>query len=125
MVQILYSIIKNIMKIKTGCDLVAIKSFKESMQRGGQGFLNKVFSSHELSNSTSEESLAGIFAAKEAVKKALDLEAGNWQMIEIVKEGSGKPQVKLMDPSGDIQSSDISISHHGDYVMATAAFLIN
>ena len=54
------------MEIKIGCDLVHIKKFQQSINRGKAALLDKLFSSHELAASSSLQTLAGIFAAKEA-----------------------------------------------------------
>ncbi|MDA2922316.1 holo-ACP synthase [Patescibacteria group bacterium AH-259-L07] len=111
------------MEITIGCDHVNIKKFKKSVQRGGGTFLNKIFSPHELVNARAEETLAGLFAAKEAVIKALALKAGDWHKIEIVKNESGRPEVKLLGLEHKIVSQDISISHDGEYAFAVAVFL--
>lgn len=113
------------MAVKIGCDLVDIKKFKKSVKNGGTRFLNKIFSRHELSQNSSTQSLAGIFAAKEAVKKALELKAGNWKKIEIVKKQNGRPEINLSGLNKKIISQDMSISHDGEYAMATAIFLIS
>lgn len=109
---------------KTGCDIVHITRFQKSVKKGGNNFLGKVFSSHELSANPSIETLAGFFAAKEAVVKALGL-IGEWHNIEISKEDSGRPYVKVNYSNNEIISHDISISHDGDYAMASAIFLIS
>lgn len=107
------------MRIVTGCDLIGIDRFKSA-----EMVPEKVFTPHELSQGQSLESLAGMFAAKEAVIKALDLPHGSWQMIEIIKEESGKPVCKLVETNSAILSSDISIAHDGGYAFATAVFLL-
>lgn len=123
------------MEVKIGCDLVNIKKFKKSAQRGESKFLNKIFSPSELAGSPKMETLAGIFAAKEAVIKALaaegeprhrrELKAGDWHKIEIVKNKNGRPKAKLSESHMKIISNDISISHDGEYAVAIAVFLIN
>ena len=112
------------MNIKTGCDLVPILKFQKSAERGGSAFLEKIFSAHELTNCHSPQSMAGLFAAKEAVKKALRLKADDWKKIEVTKEADGSPRVRLIEIDRSVVSSDISISHDGDYAMATATFLL-
>lgn len=104
------------MKTKVGCDIVFLKKFQESLTQGGDSFLQKVFSAHELHQNKSTESLAGIFAAKEAVMKAFDMEAGSWQKIEISKSETGRPVLKV--EGMDLKRSDVSISHDGEYVVA-------
>lgn len=112
-------------KIKVGCDLVNIKKFGKSLKRGKIDFLEKIFTASELANSHSAETLAGVFAAKEAVIKALELEVGAWRDVEIVKKESGRPEVRLAKSGIKIISHDISISHDGEYAFAAAVFLIN
>lgn len=110
------------MRIRTGCDLVYVKKFEDSA--GIEGFLAKVFTEHELSQDASPQTLAGFFAAKEAVIKALELPAGSWHSIEVTNNANGRPKVRLSGAVEDIASQDISISHDGEYVMATTVFIL-
>jgi phosphopantetheine--protein transferase-like protein len=71
------------------------------------------------------ERLAGIFAAKEAVLKALELKAGSWKKIEVRKTKEGRPEVRLIGLDKNIKSQDISISHDGQYAVAVAIFLVH
>lgn len=115
------------MQIKTGCDLVYIPKFKTAATRNpDNNFLAHIFTTHELHHNPELNSLAGKFAAKEAIFKALDyLKPGDWHQIEILNLASGKPVIKLVDShAAKIVSSDISISHDGDYALAVCCFLI-
>ncbi len=118
------------MQIKTGCDLVFIPKFIKSSNKfinlNNNIFLEKIFTSYELSTNNNLTSLAGKFAAKESIIKALDfLNAGDWLNIEIIKLKSGKPIIKLLDSNNlKIVSSDISISHDNSYALATCCFLL-
>lgn len=113
------------MDLKMGCDLVFIKRFKEAFAQSGEGFLHKIFLSEELKSGTSLESLAGYFALKEAIVKALGLKAGDWHMIRIFKLPSGKPDIEVFHAIAHaIVSKDVSISHDGEYVVAVSAFLL-
>lgn len=104
------------MKIKVGCDIVRIKRFSKVDSK----VLNKIFNKSELKNKR-PESLAGIFAAKESVKKVFnDL---NWLDIEIKKYKSGKLSLILYKKKAII-SYDLSIAHDGGYALATAIFLL-
>lgn len=111
------------MQIKIGCDLAHIKRFKQSVERGGSKFLDKIFTHHELAAFKKPETLAGIFTAKEAILKALGLKPGDWQKIEIMKNKKGRPKAKLI-VNKKILSQDIAISHDGEYVLAVAIFLL-
>ncbi len=111
------------MHLKVGCDLINIEKFKKIIEN--QNVLKKIFTLHEIINSHSLENLAGKFAAKEAVIKALQIDPGNWHNIEIIKLENGKPIAKINYCDRNIISHDLSISHDGEYVLAFTCFLIN
>ena len=108
------------MKIKVGNDIVQIKRIANLKKES----LNKIFHKTELSQSKSKpETLAGIFAAKEACKKVFnDLD---WLDIEIKKKKNGKPILILNYQPTDAMGHDLSISHDGDYATAIVVFTIN
>ena len=106
-------------RIRTGCDLVHIPKFEQST-RGGS--LARLFTPYELSQNLPLTTLAGWFAAKEAVIKALDLSGGSFLTMEIVKGESGRPAVRFAESDTKIMHHDLSISHDGEYAMATAVF---
>ncbi len=78
--------------------------------------MEKVFLSHELSQNKTQESLAGVFAAKEALFKAIGRKE-NWLDVWIEKKKTGKPELKstLINLK---QKIEVSIAHAGDYVIA-------
>ncbi len=88
------------MKIVTGVDLVYIPRFKKSLKNGGENFLRRVYLDTELKNCEIQH-LAGIFAAKEAVIKALSMKPGSWHDIQISHKKNGNPQVQL--PTSNFQ----------------------
>jgi len=101
------------MKVKIGCDIVKIERIKKLDSKT----LNKIFHKTELKNKP--ETLAGIFAAKESVKKVFnDL---NWHDIEVIKEKSGRPSLII---NKEFESCDLSISHDGDYAIASVVFMM-
>lgn len=108
-------------QIRVGCDVVQISRFQKILGRTPK-VSERVFLPAESENA-SVEKLAGVFAAKEAVMKALSLPVGSWQRIEIRKAKSGRPQAILPDLPWQIVSGDLSISHDGDYAFAAAVFL--
>jgi holo-[acyl-carrier protein] synthase len=73
------------------------------------------------------ESLAGRWAAKEAVMKALGVGVGEVALtdIEIGREESGRPIVSLSGTAATraraagLTQWEVSISHDGDYAIAT------
>ena len=96
-----------------GIDLINLFEFEKKLKTLD---LSKVFLSHELSANKSVESLAGIFAAKEAFFKATGRK-GDWLSVWIEKNKNGKPQLKtlLFD---NTQKIELSISHAGEYAIA-------
>ncbi|MCH8049591.1 4'-phosphopantetheinyl transferase superfamily protein [Patescibacteria group bacterium] len=111
-------------KVRIGCDTVHIPRFTSVMTRT-PATRERLFLPEE-ENDASWESLAGIFALKEAVMKALELQPGCWQDIQVVKHGNGRPEVILddLDFYWNITSQDVSISHDGDQAFAVAIFLV-
>jgi phosphopantetheine--protein transferase-like protein len=111
--------------VRTGVDLVEIESFERSMRRGGEPFRRRLFHPTE-SAGASLQRLAGIFAAKEAAFKALELPAGNWHVVQIAHRPDGRPFL-CFAPEYDasrIASLDLSITHCGEYAFASVVALI-
>ena len=96
-----------------GIDLVYLSEFKIKLKSVQLG---KIFLEIELAQNKSVESLAGIFAAKEAFFKATGRK-GDWLSVWIEKNKNGKPQLKtlLFD---NTQKIELSISHAGEYAIA-------
>lgn len=112
-------------RVRVGTDIVSIKKFERSLQRSRWKFERDVFVEGEITDTATAEHLAGIFAAKEAVAKALGLPAGSWQKIHIQYAESGRPRIALAPRlKVTYTSCDLSISHDGDYAIAVAMFLI-
>lgn len=82
------------------------------------GVSERIFTPDELRDKTVEQ-LAGMFAAKEAVLKAMGLQAGAWHDIKIAKKPSGKPFARVAK-----KEIGLSISHDGDYAIAIALCLV-
>lgn len=96
-----------------GIDLVYLPEFKIKMKNFP---LEKVFLEGELSQNKTLESLAGVFAAKEAFFKALGKKE-DWLSVWIEKTKEGKPQLKSLLIKNN-QKTEVSISHAGDYAIA-------
>jgi len=99
------------MLFKIGTDLIEIERFKNIS--GKARFLENNFTRKELKDCRKKqpESLAGKFAAKEAVRKTID-ENIKFNNIEIINGKNGAPQVNFLDKKikGKYES-EISISH--------------
>jgi len=84
-----------------GIDIVEVDRIRRAIARWGEAFLCRVFTPDELAGGGAPqgaaERLAGRFAAKEAVMKALGLgrQGVGWQEIEITVDPFGKPGVRL------------------------------
>ncbi len=96
-----------------GIDLVQISELKRRLAKAD---LEKLFSSVELAQNKSLESLAGVFAAKEAFFKALGKKE-DWGDVWIEKNKSGQPLLHSTLLSVK-QKVSVSISHAGDYAIA-------
>ena len=110
------------MDIRTGIDIVFIPRFSQSIEMHGNSFTAKIFTESERELTT--ESLAGIFAAKEAVIKALSLSPNRWHEIEIAHTTEGRPYLASY-PGPTPTSTDLSISHQGEYAVAHTVFLFS
>lgn len=123
------------MPVHCGVDIVEIERIKSSLEgERGQAFRKRIFTEAEIAycegrNKARFESYAARFAAKEAVSKALGTgisEGINWRDIEILKDGKGKPFVRLEGKARErfdlIKGLNISVSlsHCKSYAVACA-----
>jgi holo-[acyl-carrier protein] synthase len=107
--------------VGTGIDIIEVDRISGAAER--QAFIERVFTPEErsyfLKYNNNPQTVAGTFAAKEATAKALS--AGfngiKWQDIEILRDESGKPYVKLWNAAEQRMQDlggrqiHISISH--------------
>lgn len=117
--------------INTGIDIIEIERIKNAVERSSK-FLDKVFTHDENSYFKSRNNsvchIAGTFAAKEAVSKALGtgFSVFGWKDIEVKRDSKGKPFVSLHGHAKELAFSagiiciHISISHSRDYAVAVA-----
>lgn len=90
------------MIVGTGVDLIEIERVRAAHEKHGKRFIERLFTQAEaaycLKKKDPYPSLAGRFAAKEAVIKAFSHGFGGrwkWTQIEVVREMSGKPSLKF------------------------------
>ena len=97
-----------------GIDMVYIPEFQRRLDASGGSMA--VFIDAELKQNSRVESLAGIFAAKEAYVKALGKKI-DWHDVWVEKESSGKPLLfsSTLDKNA---KANVSISHAGEYAIA-------
>ncbi len=115
------------MTLRTGVDLIEIERVKEAIGRHGERFLRRVFTPAEIELCAGKaESLAGRYAAKEAVAKALGCGIGEvgWQEIEVLHDEHRAPLLnltgeakRLADELG-LKEWSLSLSHSRNYAVA-------
>ena len=110
--------------IGNGVDITEVKRIKNAVDRYGQSFLERIFTKKELNNAKEHNSfyqhLAGRFAAKEAIFKALGKVRLNFKDVQIFNDGKGKPYCSLLKYNQDKFNIHISISHIKNYAVASA-----
>ncbi|MFZ9859299.1 MAG: holo-ACP synthase [Roseiflexaceae bacterium] len=127
------------LRIRTGVDLMRVARIERVMHKFGHRFINRIFTANEQAICGDRVlAYAARWAAKEAVAKLLGtglqgIGSGSvalpWQSIEIQRNAQQKPLVCLHDRAADIARQhhvhhiDISLSHDGDYVVASAVAL--
>ena len=113
-----------------GIDVVELGRMKEVVAKWGDSFLRKVFTDGELAYARSKKfpinHIAGRFAAKEAVAKALATGWSGgfrWKDVEVTNDRSGKPAVELHGAVKTLLAGNqifVSISHSESVVVAAA-----
>ena len=107
------------MIIAVGIDIVEIDRIERAIQN--KEFAEKLFSPEELRDASSAEHVAGRWAAKEAIAKALPVKV-DWRDVEVLNHDSGAPYARFSDKV-DIQPGwrvHISITHEKGYAAAVA-----
>ncbi|HOQ16861.1 MAG TPA: holo-ACP synthase [Defluviitaleaceae bacterium] len=119
------------MVIGIGTDIIEIKRIEEAVKKNSN-FMKKCFTAREQelfeSKKNNLHTIAGTFAAKEAVSKALGTGFAKFELkdIEIVRDEKGKPCVLLHNKAKEIMEqlmiSEIllTISHSREYAIAYA-----
>ncbi len=119
------------MVLGIGIDIIEIERIKESIDKLGDRFLNKIYTKKELeycvAKANKYQHYAARFAAKEAIYKAISTSYGKgigWHEVEIFNEPNGMPSVKLYGNLknflGDDKDLKITMSHSDNYVTCFA-----
>ncbi|MBK5251766.1 MAG: holo-ACP synthase [Peptostreptococcaceae bacterium] len=110
-----------------GTDIIEIERIRGNMN---ERFLCRIFTAKERERIEDKSyRAAGIFAAKEAVSKALGtgICGFGWKDIEILKKENGEPYVSLhgkaeaIAKEQGIKKMEITISHCREYATAVAS----
>ncbi len=108
-----------------GTDICDIRRIEKAVKKSC--FLEKVYTKKEIEQSKGRSnSLAGNFAVKEAVSKALGTGFRGFgpQQIEVLRQESGAPYVQLYGKALEIMEEKgidrffVSISHEKEYAIA-------
>ncbi len=106
--------------LAVGVDIIEVARIERSIEKLGQRFLDRIFTNQEQAYCEGRpERLAGRFAVKEAVGKALGIGIGDvrWQEIEVINDPRGRPtltlhgEAKELAVSLGLRSWSISMSH--------------
>ena len=112
-----------------GIDIVKVQRIREALERFGARFSRRVLTDAEQRYVRDRaETLAGRWAAKEAVSKVLGLGVRGigWREIEIERLPTGQPAVRLHRRAArraeqlGMARVSVSISHEADYAVAIA-----
>lgn len=118
------------MIIGMGTDIVELARLDAAIKRGGEAFLQRIYTAAELEEGKSRlEYLGGRWAAKEAAAKALGCGIGagcSFTDIEIIDAPSGAPVLSCRARAAATLAEGrkvrwhLSISHERAYAVATA-----
>jgi hydroxyethylthiazole kinase-like uncharacterized protein yjeF len=110
--------------VRLGVDIVPVARIAAAMERYGDRFLQRVYTPAELKYARGNpEKLAGRWAAKEAVLKALGGRGRfpRMSLVEVLPGKRGAPEVTLTrEPTPQIA---VSITHDGGLAMAVASVI--
>jgi holo-[acyl-carrier protein] synthase len=118
-----------------GVDIAETSRIERSLERHGERFTRRIFTSAEVvyceKFKNRAERYAARFAAKEAAFKALGTgwrQGIRWLDVEVVHQASGKPELVLTGRAEEIARAmrvarmPVSISHSDRYVVALVIF---
>lgn len=107
-----------------GIDIVEVERIKKALQN--KKFKKRIFTSCEIKECEKSkikyQKFSAKFAAKEAIKKATDIPL-IFKDIEIIKDKSGKPQIKFHRKIKKLMRNKkvlLSLSHIEKYAVALA-----
>lgn len=115
--------------VAVGIDIIEVGRVRKVFEKHGERFLSRVFTSNEVRQCRGKVSrLAGRFAAKEAISKALGtgLHGVAWREMEVVQLRSGRPTVTLHGNAKrraellGISAFDVSIADLAEFSIAIA-----
>ncbi|RRS31187.1 MAG: 4'-phosphopantetheinyl transferase [Epsilonproteobacteria bacterium (ex Lamellibrachia satsuma)] len=112
--------------MKIGTDIILIERIEKLVKKYDTQFKQRFLSAKEIEMARKTESIAGLWAAKEAIAKALGCGIGaelSFLDIVITKDRKGAPSFTLSQEAQkihQIKDSSLSISHDGGFAIAIA-----
>lgn len=115
--------------VAIGVDIIEIKRVRSVLAHHGERFLQRVFTEQEIQQCRGKAlKIAGRFAAKEAISKALGtgMHGISWRELEIVQLSTGRPSVRLYGNASirarelGLSAFDVSISDLASFSIAVA-----
>ena len=110
--------------IRVGTDIVEIARIKRALERYEERFTKRFLSDTERNLTQKTASIAGFWASKEAIAKALGCGIGKelgFHDIILSKDAKGAPHFRLSPQAQalfPIASSSLSVSHDGGFAIA-------
>jgi holo-[acyl-carrier protein] synthase len=115
--------------VAVGVDIIEIERVRSILTRHGTRFLHRIFTELEIQQCRGKVlKLAGRFAAKEAISKALGtgMHGISWRELEVVQLSTGRPSVRLYGNASlrarelGLSAFDVSISDLAQFSIAVA-----
>ena len=112
--------------IRVGCDIVAIERIKKAYKKFGSKFLKRFLNSEEIALVKNTESIAGFWAAKEAIAKALHTGIGKELSFLDIKlfKVNNVPHFTIENKKFSIIDSSLSIAHDGGFAIASVVIVL-
>jgi len=119
------------MIVGTGVDITEVPRIRQALERHGERFLRRVFTSEEIrycsGKPNAAERLAARFAAKEAGMKAIGTgwRGGiTWRDVEVVRQRGQRPRLEYHGRAAEIAAAlgckrtHLSLSHTAEQAIA-------
>jgi len=119
------------MIVGTGIDIAEVPRIRQSIERFGERFLQRIFTEGEIRYCDSKmnrmERYAARFAAKEAAMKALGTgwnHGVRWVDCEVMRMPGGRPTIAFHGKAGEfaaklgVKNASLSISHTAEQAIA-------
>src|SRR5271155_5710409 len=119
------------MIVGTGIDIAEVHRIRQSIERFGDRFLQRVFTAGEIrycdSKANRFERYAARFAAKEAAMKALGTgwnHGVRWRDCEVTRMPTGRPSISFHGKAGEfaanmgVKHAALSLSHTAEQAIA-------